>query len=135
MAFIKTCLLFLFATTTILTGCQASKKSPSDSSKYLYQHWIHSHEEDLEDIKTYRPASFDFPPSRGRVGMEFKPNGSYIEHKIGANDAPVAVLGKYSKNNQGNFILTPDDKSKKTREFQLIELNKDFIKIKWAIVN
>ena len=44
----------------------------------IYKHWIHSHEEDTEDKKVYRPSTFEFPPSRGRDGFEIKENGEFI---------------------------------------------------------
>jgi hypothetical protein len=40
--------------------------------------WLHSHEEDTGDEMTYRPASFAFPPSRGRHGFVLQPGGSAV---------------------------------------------------------
>jgi len=34
--------------------------------------WRHSHEEDTATQSVYRPESFDFPPTRGRTGYEFR---------------------------------------------------------------
>jgi len=45
----------------------------------LQQHWVHSHEEDTDTEMVFRPASFAFPPSRGRRGFELKPGGVLVE--------------------------------------------------------
>lgn len=55
-------------------------------SKYLNQHWIHSHEEDTASETVFRPATYKFPRSRGRVGYEFKPNGKCTVTGFGPDD-------------------------------------------------
>jgi hypothetical protein len=52
----------------------------------LHQHWVHSHEEDTDTEKVFRPATYNFPPSRGRKSFELKPDGSLVEHGIGPED-------------------------------------------------
>jgi hypothetical protein len=44
----------------------------------LFRRWMHSHEEDEGDLRVYRPASYKFPPARGRRGLEFKPDGELV---------------------------------------------------------
>ncbi len=44
----------------------------SDLPPELFQHWMHSHEEDSGDVQVYRPADYDFPPARGRRGFELQ---------------------------------------------------------------
>ena len=39
------------------------------------KHWVHSYEEDAQNVKVYRPAGYDFLPSRGGVGLEFREVG------------------------------------------------------------
>jgi hypothetical protein len=36
--------------------------------------WLHSHEEDTATEFVYRRADYEFGPSRGRVGYEFRPD-------------------------------------------------------------
>ena len=59
-------------------------------------HWVHSHEEDTQDEIVYRPASYSFPPSRGRTSFELRPDGSYVEQSPGPVDVPVESKGSWS---------------------------------------
>jgi hypothetical protein len=59
----------------------------------LNRHWVHSHEEDTEDEQVFRPASYAFPPSRGRSGLDLHPDGSYGESVPGPTDRPEETEG------------------------------------------
>ena len=48
--------------------------------------WMHSHEEDANDEVVYRKSSFDFPPSRGRMGFDLRPDHSSTWIGIAARD-------------------------------------------------
>ena len=61
----------------------------------LHQHWIHSHEEDTEDEVVYRPSHYDFPPARGRKGIELFDDGTLVEYAVGATDRPVGKHGRW----------------------------------------
>ena len=61
----------------------------------LCKHWMHSHEEDTEEETVYRPASYQFPPARGRTGFELNPDGSLTEHGIGPTDRRTRTAGKW----------------------------------------
>ena len=39
----------------------------NDPKKLIYRQWKHAHEEDQGSHLVFRPATDDFPPSRGRV--------------------------------------------------------------------
>ena len=62
---------------------------------HLYQHWTHSHEEDTDQEMVFRPASYAFPPARGRTGFELKPDGSLVEYGIGPTDRRTQSTGKW----------------------------------------
>ncbi|MFF0817919.1 hypothetical protein ACFYVR_22550 [Rhodococcus sp. NPDC003318] len=49
--------------------------------------WRHSFEEDHDDVRVYRPAGFDFPRARGRGGIEFRPDGTFVDWAVGPADA------------------------------------------------
>jgi hypothetical protein len=61
----------------------------------LPRHWVHSHEEDTADTMVFRPAGYGFPPSRGRTGLELRPDGSYVETGIGETDRPGSSGGRW----------------------------------------
>jgi len=74
--------------------------------KLLRKAWVHSHEEDTSGKKVFRPASHPLPPSRGRVGYEFKPNGKLIRSGPGASDQPQKSQGTWTLDPGGRLTVT-----------------------------
>ena len=66
-----------------------------DSEKILRRRWVHSHEEDTDREMVFRPAAFEFPPSRGRRSFELKPDGALLEGRIGPTDRPLETQGTW----------------------------------------
>jgi hypothetical protein len=58
--------------------------------------WVHAHEEDTDDEMVFRPASYSFGPSRGRLALELRPDGTYAESAPGPVDAPVESEGEWA---------------------------------------
>jgi hypothetical protein len=54
----------------------------------VQREWVHSHEEDSGGEQVFRPASYAFPPSRGRSGLDLRSDGSYGESGPGPTDRP-----------------------------------------------
>lgn len=67
-------------------------------------HWVHSHEEDSDEEMVFRPATYPFPPSRGRTSFELLADGSYVERSPGPVDVPVSARGRWSLEN-GRLVL------------------------------
>ena len=63
--------------------------------------WRHSFEEDHDGVRVYRPAGFDFPRARGRGGIEFRPDGSFVDWAIGRGDA--------DEPREGTWVPADDD--------------------------
>jgi hypothetical protein len=61
----------------------------------LSRHWVHSHEEDTETQKVYRPSGYHFPPSRGRASFELRGDGTATEFGIGPTDRPQESEGTW----------------------------------------
>jgi hypothetical protein len=68
----------------------------SFNEECIYNHWIHSYEEDTENEKVYRLSTFEFPPSRGRDGFEIKENGEFILYITGPADRPQKIFGNFT---------------------------------------
>ena len=66
-----------------------------DTRDAFLRRWMHSHEEDTADEIVYRPATFDFPPSRGRAGFELRGDGSYLDLGTGPADGPQQAEGEW----------------------------------------
>ena len=78
----------------------------------IYKHWIHSHEEDTEDKKVYRPSTFEFPQSRGRDGFDIRENGEFILYIMGPTDRPEKIFGNFTiASNNLNVELVSMQKS------------------------
>jgi hypothetical protein len=73
----------------------------------LLGRWVHSHEEDSDDEMVFRPATHRFPPSRGRVSFELRPDGSYAERAPGPVDAPIESSGHWSLKD-GRLLLAAE---------------------------
>ena len=63
----------------------------------MFRHWIHSREEDQDDVRFFRPPDFAFPPSFGRDGMEMRPDGQFVQHDVGPADGTVQVPGRWTQ--------------------------------------
>ena len=106
-------------------GC--NNKSPStkavQDTTYLYQHWIHSYEEDEKDktITTYRPKGYPFPPARGREGFEFQKNGVFMWYPIAAGDGNSEIKESWELKD-GQLIIRGKDRVVK---YKIISLAKD----------
>jgi len=85
-------------------------------AKALAQHWVHSHEEDQGDTEVYRPQSYDFPPSRGRSGLNLRSDGGYAESAPGPSDRPEERGGGSWELHGDALTLQAPDGSKQTRK-------------------
>lgn len=112
---------FLFF--SVLLAC-----SSLQDKTVLYQHWIHSHEEDkaTEGNRTYRPASFAFPFSRGRDGFEIKKDGVIISHPIAPSDGNLDIEEKW-KLEDDTLIIEGKDRISK---YKIISLTSEKLVMK-----
>ena len=63
----------------------------------LQGRWIHSHEEDTDDVMVFRRPEHEFPRSRGRRSIDLRADGSYAERSPGPVDVPVETTGKWRR--------------------------------------
>lgn len=73
------------------------------SEEALLGEWVHSHEEDTEDEMVFRPATYEFPLSRGRISFDLLPGGIYVESSPGPVDLPVETRGHWAL--EGNRLI------------------------------
>lgn len=66
------------------------------STNPLFQVWVHSREEDTDDVEVYRPQDFAFPPARGREGFQIRSDGTFVRRDIGPADGTVEVSGRWT---------------------------------------
>ncbi len=65
------------------------------SHDLLCQRWIHSHEEDTATEMVFRPATFPFPRSRGRISFDLRRDGTLIGRGIGPTDRRTQETGRW----------------------------------------
>jgi hypothetical protein len=97
--------------------------------KSIFRHWVHSREEDYDDIQVFRLSTYSFPPARGRDGFEIKSTGEFIEYDIGRDDRPRPVVGHFIFEN-GRLRVQFGDPSRKPLTFEIVSLKKDQLLVK-----
>jgi hypothetical protein len=86
---------------------------------------MHSHEEDEGDLRVYRPASYEFPPARGRRGLEFKPDGELVLYGPGPSDKPEATTERWSSAGPGRVRVGD-------RELEIVSVEPDRLTARWS---
>ena len=96
----------------------------------LHGRWVHSHEEDADDERVYRPADYPFPPSRGRDSFELRPDGTATEWTPGATDRSVAKEGRWTLERGGRVALRGPHEAKAHRVLEVVSLAPDRLVVK-----
>ncbi|GAA2518717.1 hypothetical protein GCM10010423_08560 [Streptomyces levis] len=95
----------------------------------LFRSWFHSYEEDHEDVRVYRPDDYPFPPARGRHGMEFAPDGGFVDRPLGRGDAPGAVLGRWRPVSDRHLALSFDG-DRPDRELEVLRCDGNVLHVR-----
>lgn len=124
----------MFAKTIVLYCLIMACSQPARNNKiqqmpsYLYQHWIHLYEEDdaTQQHQAYRPATYTFPPARGRDGFEIKENGVFVAYPIAPTDGNLTIEEKWAVH-VDELIITGEHT---TYGFKIISLTKEKLVLK-----
>jgi hypothetical protein len=101
----------------------------ADQLKCLFRMWGHSREEDADGVTVYRPQGFNFPLSRGRDWLEFRPDGTAIFLGAGPDDRGSAVSGVWSS--VGDKLLDVSKNAEPTsRRLTIVECSDSVLKIR-----
>jgi hypothetical protein len=87
----------------------------------MFRHWKHSHEEDAEGVRTYRPAEYAFPKARGRRGFEIKPDGEFIHYGIARGDGNIAIPGSWELTAPKQLLIKLQDGSSYTLDVLAVD--------------
>jgi hypothetical protein len=98
---------------------------PGIDSQLLCKRWFHSHEEDTADQAVFRPASFKFPPARGRDGFELRADQSMLELRIGPTDRIEEIPGKWKLDDGNRLLFYEQSSANPTRSMQIISLDEN----------
>ena len=94
----------------------------------LLQNWVHSHEEDSSNEMVFRPASYSFPPSRGRRAFQLGPNGHLVDFGIGPDDRTVQSEGRWQLDEGNRLTLQPG--TPKASVMQVLHVGRDKLVVK-----
>jgi hypothetical protein len=104
-----------------------NKKGDAD---VLHQYWVHSHEEDTDTEMVFRPATFNFPPSRGRTSFELKPDGSLVESGIAPDDRRLGTTGTWKLEDDNALAFYTGSQSAPHRVMRIASVDKDRLVVK-----
>ena len=90
----------------------------------LHQRWLHSHEEDTDREMIFRPATFNFPRSRGRTGFELKRDGSLVEIGIAPTDGPLEAQGRWKLEGDDQLTFYAGGQSEPKRVMRITSADK-----------
>ncbi len=113
-------------------GC-LEKLMNNNFSSAIFQHWIHSREEDTEKIKVYRLSDYQFPPARGRDGFEIKEDGEFIEYGIGATDRPQEMSGTWKAEGDNKIRISFENKKQESYTMQIVLCEERLLKIRLSL--
>jgi hypothetical protein len=92
--------------------------------------WVHSHEEDTDTVKVYRPSTFGFPPSRGRDKFEIKENGTFVIHSVGRSDRLNEIAAHWKKLDKSTIRVEPDNSEMPPFDLRFVSCDEDRLTIK-----
>ncbi len=98
--------------------------------KQIFRKWGHSFEEDARDVKVYRPADYDFPRTRGRDGIEFRPDGTFIEWMAGPADAQQAVPQHWQVEPSGRVRVVFGDNARASQILDIVQVDDNILRIR-----
>ncbi len=103
----------------------------ADYAKQLQKKWVHSYEEDEAGVEAYRPSGYEFPPSRGRRGLEFKAGGEFIRYEIAPSDGPLPIPGTWEPV-KGEKVVKINQKGDQPQTYRLeiVSLDDDLLKVR-----
>lgn len=85
----------------------------------LNRRWVHSHEEDTEGEMVFRPATHDFPPSRGRRFFECHVDGTVALGGPGPTDAPLEQAARWQLDGS-RLVIYAESPSSPTRVMEIV---------------
>ncbi|MGH3916485.1 MAG: hypothetical protein ACRDTC_24205 [Pseudonocardiaceae bacterium] len=95
----------------------------------LFRRWVHSFEEDTEEVSVYRPFGFEFPPARGRDGFDIKRDGEFIRYDIGPADGLVEVPGRWKAKGPNEIVVHFNDSHVEPDKLHIVSCEDDVLRI------
>ncbi|MGK0365980.1 MAG: hypothetical protein ACI85O_003050 [Saprospiraceae bacterium] len=113
----------------LLTTCNNQSTIPPQNLDALCQCWKYSYEESEDDIKVYRPCGYNFPLSRGREGMDFAADKTFIYNAIAPTDGFTKLKGNWTLE-EDTLTMNYTTPNTKRSKLVIISLTKEMMKLK-----
>ena len=114
-----------YLTLAILCLLMSSGKCNQQNMEWLEKvadtKWVHSFEDDKDELTAFRPSDYDFPPARGRKAWKLEVNGQFTDFPISPRDGNSRKEGKWETAMGNRIRITLDDGSVFTWEFHSLE--------------
>ncbi|MBA9076816.1 hypothetical protein [Rufibacter quisquiliarum] len=123
----KLSLLCLFMLGLMAFQCRTGAALPD---AVYGQTWLYSYEEDSADVRTYRPNTFQFPPSRGRTGFMLKQDGTFIHYGIAPADGLEEQPGTWKATSKNQIQVTFSDTSRQPAKLEIISAAPTVLKVR-----
>ena len=98
--------------------------------RFILRHWIHSHEEDTNEVIVYRPVNYNFPPSRGRIGFEFMEDGKMTYHGIAYADGSEQSSGHWEIQGQNRIRINVENERIQPFDLEIVSCGEETLKVK-----
>ena len=105
------------------------ESNPAAPPPALFRHWVHSREEDFEDVEVFRPEAFAFPPSFGRDGFEMREDGEFVQDDIGPADGIVQVAGRWEMVGPQRVEVSFDSDTREGYSFDVVSVDETGLQI------
>ncbi|WP_214407364.1 hypothetical protein [Pseudonocardia lacus] len=103
--------------------------APTTAHQALFGHWIHSREEDRDDVQVFRREGFAFPVSFGRDGFRVYGDGVFLQEDVGAADGIVTVPGRWSCRVPGRIAVRFGG-ARPDYDFEVVDVADDVLRIR-----
>ncbi|MCP2042299.1 hypothetical protein [Pontibacter sp. HSC-36F09] len=101
-------------------------------AEFLGQTWLHSYEEDEDDVLVYRPNTYDFPPSRGRTGFALEQEGVAKQYAIAPADGLEEHIGiwEYKDKNTIRVHIQGNGYPEQRYTMEVVSLKDNVLKVR-----
>ena len=124
--------LWIFLLLLLLFQCDGNDDETALDSDLFDHKWMRSHEEDPNDsVNVFRPKSYHFPESPGRIGFQFYKSGDMIYYDIAPGKGQFPVSGKWKYNQkEGTLSVNIGKSGKSAFSIKILKVNDEILKVK-----
>jgi hypothetical protein len=102
----------------------------SELPKEIFQNWVHSFEDDSDDITVYRTSKYAFPRARGRAGIGFEPDGTFTDWAIAPADGTNAITGHWRIERPGYVHISFEDKNRAPWILEILSVDPEMLRVR-----